>query len=160
MLIRQACAKDAPQLLALMRELAAFEDYLTDFAVDEAALHRCAFGPEAQCRIFVAEAADALLGYAVALSIPFTYDLRPTVRLKELYVRPGQRSQGLGHQLLVSVAQWAMQQGAGRLHWDVLTGNARAESFYRRLGGRPVQKWIAYEMNDAELRQLAASQHA
>ena len=156
MLIRQACAADVPQLLRLMRQLAAFEDYLADFAVDEAALHRRAFGPTVQCQVFVAEtAAGELRGYAVALLVPFTVDLRPTVRLKELYVMAPWRSQALGRQLLGTLAQWALEQGAGRLHWDVLAGNARAESFYQRLGGRPVQKWIAYEMDDAELQTLA-----
>lgn len=155
MLIRQACPTDVPQLLALMRELAAFEDYLADFAVDEDALHRRAFGATAQCRIFVAEAAGELLGYAVGLSLPFTYDLRPTVRLKELYVTPSWRSQNLGQRLLAALAQWALKQGAGRLHWDVLAGNSRAEAFYQRLGGRPVEKWIAYEMDDATLQALA-----
>ena len=155
MLIRQACPADVPQLLALMRELAAFEDYLADFAVDEDALHRRAFGTTAQCRIFVVEAAGELRGYAVGLLLPFTYDLRPTVRLKELYVTPSWRSQNLGQRLLAALAQWALKQGAGRLHWDVLAGNSRAEAFYRRLGGRPVEKWIAYEMDDATLQALA-----
>ena len=155
MLIRQACAADVPQLLALMRELTAFEDYLTQFAVDEQALRQRAFGPAAQCQAFIAEAEGELLGYALALLIPFTYDLRPTARLKELYVRPARRSSGLGRQLLVELANWAIEQGAGRLHWDVLAGNSRAESFYQRLGGRPVQKWIAYEMDDAALQRLA-----
>ncbi|MDH0141468.1 GNAT family N-acetyltransferase [Aquipseudomonas alcaligenes] len=155
MLIRQACAADVPQLLALMRELAAFEDYLAQFAVDEQALRQRAFGPAAQCQVYVAEAEGELLGYALALLIPFTYDLRPTARLKELHVRPAQRSSGLGRQSLVELANWAIEQGAGRLHWAVLSGNARAESFYQRLGGRPVQKWIAYEMDDAALQRLA-----
>jgi diamine N-acetyltransferase len=155
MLIRQACVADVPMLLALMRELAAFEDYLTEFAVDEQALRQRAFDPAAQCQAFVAEAEGELLGYALVLLIPFTYDLRPTARLKELYVRPARRSSGLGRQLLVELAHWAIEQGAGRLHWDVLAGNSRAESFYQRLGGRPVQKWIAYEMDDAALQRLA-----
>lgn len=155
MLIRQACVADVPQLLELMRELATFEDYLADFAVDENALLQRAFGPTAQCQVFVAESEAALLGYAVALLIPFTYDLRPTVRLKELYVCPGQRSQGLGQRLLAELASWAVRQGAGRLHWDVLAGNSQAEAFYQRLGGRPVEKWIAYEMDDATLQTLA-----
>ena len=155
MLIRQACPGDVPQLVALMRGLATFEDYLADFAVNEDALHRRAFGATAQCRIFVAEAAGELRGYAVALLVPFTYDLRPTVRLKELYVRPNQRSRRLGQRLLAELADWAVQQGAGRLHWDVLAGNSRAETFYQRLGGRRVEKWIAYEMGDAALQALA-----
>jgi GNAT superfamily N-acetyltransferase len=153
-LVRPARTTDVPQLLVLMRELAAFEDYLTSFAVDEQALYRRAFGGEAQCQIFVVERETALLGYAVALSIPFTHDLRPTVRLKELYVQEGRRSHGLGRELLAAVANWALARGAGRLHWDVLAGNRRAEAFYRRQGGRPVSKWIAYEMDDAALRLL------
>ena len=153
--VRAAGLADVPMLLTLMRELAAFEDYLAQFAVDEQALRQRAFGPAAQCQVFVAEAEGELLGYALALLIPFTYDLQPTTRLKELYVRPTRRSSGLGRQLLVELAHWARGQGAGRLHWDVLAGNARAESFYQRLGGRPVQKWIAYEMDDAALQRLA-----
>ncbi|WP_256625639.1 GNAT family N-acetyltransferase [Pseudomonas sp. LPB0260] len=152
--MRRARPADAPQLLGLMRELAAFEDYLTSFAVDEPALKRRAFGDEAQCQIFVVEREAALLGYAVALTIPFTHDLRPTVRLKELYVKEGQRAQGLGRKLLGAVANWSLTEGAGRLHWDVLAGNRRAQAFYRRQGGRPVSKWLAYEMDDAALRLL------
>jgi GNAT superfamily N-acetyltransferase len=152
--VRPAQPVDVPQLLGLMRELAAFEDYLTSFAVDEAALQRRAFGDEAQCQIFVAERETTLLGYAVALSIPFTHDLRPTVRLKELYVQEGQRCHGLGRELLAAVANWALARGAGRLHWDVLAGNRRAENFYRRQGGRPVSKWLAYEMAEPALRLL------
>lgn len=70
--VREARAEDVPALLPLMRELARFEDYLKDFAVDEAQLLARAFGREPQCRVFVAEAAGTLLGYAVALEIAFT----------------------------------------------------------------------------------------
>ncbi len=152
---RTAREQDIPALLELMRELAAFEDYLTDFKVDAKALRERVFGPNPQCQVFVAEAGRTLLGYAVALLIPFTYDLRPTCRLKELYLQPGHRSQGLGQGLLSSVASWALSQGAGRLQWDVLADNSRAEAFYQRLGGRPVSKWLAYEMPQQAMQQLA-----
>lgn len=155
MLIRAAFEADVPQLLVLMRELADFEDYLAEFAVDEGALLRNAFGPAAQCQVFVAESQGTLLGYAVAQLIAFTYDLRPTARLKELYVATPWRSRNLGRQLLSVLARWALEHGAGRLHWDVLNGNLRAEAFYHRLGGRPVRKWLAYEMDDATLQSLA-----
>lgn len=152
--IRAAAPEDVPQLLELMRALAAFEGYLDEFAVDADALRQRAFGPAAQCQVFVAES-DDLLGYAVVLSIPFTYDLRPTVRLKELYVVENGRHQGIGERLMQRVASWARDQGAGRLLWDVLAGNDAAERFYRRLGGRRVRKWIAYEMDLPALGRLA-----
>ncbi|MGF0333654.1 N-acetyltransferase family protein [Ectopseudomonas toyotomiensis] len=153
--VREARAEDVPALLPLMRELARFEDYLEDFAVDEVQLTARAFAAEPQCRIFVAEASDRLLGYAVTQELTFTYDLRPTVRLKELYVAPDARCQRLGEQLLAAVARWAKARGAGRLKWDVLAGNQKAERFYQRLGGHPDAKWIAYTMDHSAMTALA-----
>lgn len=157
MLTRPAREAEAAQLLVLMRELAAFEDYLQDFAVNEDALLQRAFSPAPECQVFVTEADGELQGYAVGLLVPYTYDLRPTARLKELYVREQQRGAGVGRELLAAVARWALAQGAGRLHWDVLTGNTRAEAFYRQLGGRPVEKWTAYAMDDKALAALATA---
>ena len=138
-----------------MRELAAFEGYLDEFALDEPALLERAFGPQAQCQVFVTESAGGLCGYAVVLEIAFTYDLRPRGVLKELYVLPRARGTGLGATLLREVARWTAGRGAGRLSWTVLKGNRRAESFYQGLGGRPDSKWIAYEMDAAHLATLA-----
>ena len=151
--IREARQDDVPAVLELMRALAAFEGYLDDFAVDADALLARAFGTAAQCQVFVAER-ETLCGYAVVQTLAFTFDLRPSVRLKELYVVPAQRNGGVGEERLRRVAHWALEQGAGRLLWDVLAGNDAAERFYRRLGGRPDSKWIAYGMDERALRRL------
>ena len=141
----------------MMRGLAEFERYLEEFAVSEPDLEERAFGPGPQCRITVAEdrATGVLVGYAVTVSTPFTYDLKPTVTLKELYVCEPARSRGVGRALLQAVAAEAVEAGAGRLEWDVLAGNRRAEAFYRSLGGRRVRKWIPYSMDARALRELA-----
>jgi GNAT superfamily N-acetyltransferase len=141
-----------------MRGLAAFEKYLDAFAVTESQLARRAFGRNPQCRITVAEdpTSKALLGYAVTVATPFTYDLAPTVTLKELFVRKASRSRGVGEALFRAVASQALQAGAGRLKWDVLAGNLGAERFYRALGGRRVRKWIPYAMDVEGLSSLVA----
>lgn len=153
--IRDATVADLPQVLKLMQALAIFEGYIEAFAVDIEALRARAFGPNAQCHIQVAEAAGILQGYAVTLLIAFTYDLRPTLVLKELYVNPAYRSAGVGAQLLKAIAGRALIRGAGRLHWDVLAGNNRAEQFYQHHGGKAVEKWVAYEMDASNLHRLA-----
>jgi GNAT superfamily N-acetyltransferase len=157
--IRPARRKDLRQLLVLMRGLAAFEKYLDAFAVTERELARRAFGRSRQCRITVAEdpASKAILGYAVTVETPFTYDLKPTWTLKELFVRKDSRSGGVGEALLRAVAAQAVAAGAGRLKWDVLSGNRRAEKFYRSLGARRVTKWIPWGM---DARQLAVLRRA
>lgn len=155
--VRAAEQSGVPALLAMMRELAGFEDYLDDFRIDEQALLSRAFGPDAQCEVLVADGGGHLAGYAVVLAIPFTFDLRPTLLLKELYVREGHRRAGLGQALMQGVALLAQRKGAGRLKWDVLRGNARAQAFYTRLGGKPDDKWVAYQMDRQALDRLVAS---
>lgn len=158
--VRPATVADVPLLLELMRALAVFEGYIDEFRVDEPALLARAFGANPQCQVFVAEQQGQLLGYAVVLEIAFTFDLRPTLLLKELYVAEGRRGSGLGEALLQQVARFALSIDAGRLKWDVLTGNGRAEAFYQRLGGKPERKWMGYRMDVPELEQLALASDA
>ena len=156
--VRRAEKRDTPRLLRLMRELARFERYLGAFAVTERDLHERAFGRNPQCRILVAEdvatAAENPVGCAVTLETRFTYDLKPTITLKELYVCEESRGRGVGRALLRAVAAAAVEAGAGRIEWKVLAGNRRAEAFYRSLGGRRVSKWIPYIMEESEMREL------
>ena len=156
--VRRAEKRDAPRLLRLMRELARFERYLDAFAVTERDLHERAFGRHPQCGILVAEDAGAPsgdpVGYAVTFETRFTYDLKPTITLKELYVGEEARGRGIGRALLRAVAANAVAAGAGRLEWRVLAGNRRAEAFYRSLGGRRVRKWIPYVMEERAMRRL------
>ncbi|GLK88527.1 GNAT family N-acetyltransferase [Pseudomonas turukhanskensis] len=153
--VRAALPADVPALLELMRALAVFEDYIEAFRLDERELMARAFGDNPQCQLFVAAGCGKLAGYAVLLEIPFTFDLRPTLVLKELYIAEAFRGEGLGKALMQKVAQWGTARHAGRLKWDVLAGNNNAEAFYQRLGGRPDSKWRAYQMDDRALQRLA-----
>lgn len=140
--IRLAVPADVALLLPMMRQLAAFEGYLHQFAVCESDLLARAFGPGAQCTIIVAEtAADALCGYAVYLVQPVTYDLRPTLTLKELFVADGRRGQGVAMALLQRLATDGRSLGAGRIDWLVLPSNDAAKRLYRRFGGSVDSDW-------------------
>jgi len=87
-------------------------------------------------RAFVADcAAGGLSGYAVVQEIPFTFDLRPTLVLKELFVAAADRSRGVGTALMEAVIAYARRRGCGRLRWLVLPGNDAAKRFYERFGG-------------------------
>jgi GNAT superfamily N-acetyltransferase len=142
-----------------MRGLARFEGYLEGFAVTRPELGRRAFGLNPECAIDVAEdvASGKILGYAVILTTPYTYDLKPTLTLKELYVEQDARGRGVGKALMRAVAVRALALSAGRLKWDVLPGNERAEAFYQSLGGRRVDNWIPYAMDASALRDLGQS---
>jgi GNAT superfamily N-acetyltransferase len=142
--IRPAVAADAAPLLALMRALARFEGYDAGFAVREADLLARGLAPAGapEFTAFVAEdGRGALAGYAVVLEIAFTFDLAPTLVLKELFVDADSRARGIGAALLARVRAHALARGCRRLEWRVLPGNARAQAFYRRAGGAPDRAW-------------------
>jgi len=153
--IRAALPGDVPALLEQMRSLAQFERYINDFNVDEQALLTRAFGPDRQCHIFVAECHDSIVGYAVMIVIRFTFDLKSSLVLKEFFVDGASRGKGVGSALFRYVAAWALAEGAGRLKWDVMVGNHKAEAFYQKHGGAPDAQWIPYVMNEDALQKAA-----
>lgn len=149
MKVRRATAHDVVPLLASMHALAVFEGYVADFRVtaDDLLVRGLASKGAKQFIALVAEdAAGALCGHAVLLLTPFTYDLRPTVVLKELYVDARHRRQGVADALLAAVHAEAQAIGAGRIRWLVLPGNEPAKQLYRRWGGAPDTAWESWEM--------------
>lgn len=145
--VRPACASDASQLLVLMRELASFEGYIGQFCVSEDDLleRGLSGGPGQQFTALVADTGKGQLpGYALVYTVPYTFDLRPSLMLKELYVHESARGLGIGQALMAAVLNLAKQLGCARLKWDVLPGNTRAQAFYRSLGGAPDKDWEAW----------------
>lgn len=146
--IRQWAAADAPQLHRLMHKLAVFEGYDAEFRVTEQALRQQGLGPNPSFTAFVAECQTTrqLVGMAVVYPITWTFDLQPTLVLKELYVDDASRGRGIGEALLTAVKNHATTIGASRINWTVLAGNHRAEEFYRQQGGQPDEKWIPWTL--------------
>lgn len=87
--------------------------------------------------MLVAEREGVIVGIAVHYLIPWTYDLKPVVWLKELYVTEAARGMGVGHALVEQLRQHAIGFGASAIKWTVLKSNIPAKAFYRSLGGQP-----------------------
>ena len=141
-MIRKAIASDVPQLLVLMRKLAAFEGYVDRFAVTEGdLLERGFLSNKPEFVAWVASAPNELQAYALAYSIPFTFDLRPTVVLKELFVDESARSRELGSDLFQAMIRYARAIDARLIRWQVLPSNEAAKRFYKKIGGEPDLSW-------------------
>lgn len=158
--LREAGPHDAAQLLAMMHALAVFEGYADAFQVAEQDLLErglACSGTDRDFGCLVAQAsADApLAGYAVWVLTRFTFDLKPTLVLKELWVQPAHRRRGLGEQLFDAVRAQAAAIGAARLQWLVLPGNAAAQRMYARCGGRRDTRWEHWELPPEALRRPA-----
>lgn len=62
----------------------------------------------------------------------------PICWVGDVVVDPSHRHQGLGQRLMQSIESWARERGASTVELMVHTGNAAAESLYRREGYRAV----------------------
>jgi GNAT superfamily N-acetyltransferase len=64
--------------------------------------------------------------------------------LEELYVTPSIRSRGIGTALVTAVLERAREAGIVAIDLEIEAGHSRAESLYRRLGFRPLERsrWV------------------
>lgn len=153
---------DVPELIELMRGLARFEGYIDDFRVTEQDLVEHGLGNPRRFEAFVAQASGAgpLLGMSVVYLIPWTFDLRPTMVLKELFVADTARGRGVGEALMRHVAKRAAELDCPRLVWNVLHSNDRARAFYRGLGAARDRIWQGWVLDESGLRALSMSTFA
>ena len=157
--VRRAVESDIPALLTLMRRLAEFEGYDSEFAVTAETLLTQGF--TRQPPDFYAVVADeagttsGLLGMLVYYLIPFTFRARPTLLVKELYVADYARGLGAGEALMRAAAKAAISHGCATIKWQVADWNTSARAFYERLGGKADPVWVDYALSEPALRELA-----
>jgi GNAT superfamily N-acetyltransferase len=146
-LIRPATPDDVPVILALVRELAAYERAPEMVVATESDLHESMFGGGAMAYCHVAELDDQVVGFALWFLNFSTWVGRPGIYLEDLYVRPRTRGHGLGKALLTALIDLARDRGYGRVEWSVLDWNESAQGFYRALGAAPNDGWTTWRIS-------------
>jgi GNAT superfamily N-acetyltransferase len=154
--IRTAAAADLPQIAALIRELADYEQFAHEVRFDEATLGEKLFGERPYAEVLIGEVDGEAQGFALFFHNFSTFEGRPGIYLEDLFVRPAARGKGLGKALLAELARIAVERGCARLEWWVLDWNAPAIGFYKSLGARPMDEWTVMRVDGAALATLAA----
>ena len=153
LVVRPARPDDCAAILAMMRELARFEGYESEFRVTAKALHDGLFR-QRQFHVLTASREGALVGLLTYYFLPFTYDLSPWIYIKELYVDKNHRSQGVGRALMKQVAAICRENGGSKIRWDVLSDNDTAKIFYLSLGAACEQRWALFSLDKNRLTNL------
>jgi GNAT superfamily N-acetyltransferase len=154
-LISPADASDVPAILALIRELAAYESEAVTTTEED--LLRDGFGQQPLFHVLLARAAGEPVGFAFYAFTYSTYRGAPVLFLEDLYVRPDHRRQGIGLALMKALASEAMQRGCSRFAWEVLDWNERAIAFYTSLGAEPKRERLMTWLSGEPLRKLAST---
>ena len=155
--IREADVGDAATIVALIRELASYEDLLDQVRMTEADVVRDGFGARPHFEALIAEVDGTPAGFALFFHNYSTFEGRPGIYVEDVYVRERARGLGLGRKLMARLAAMALERGCRRLDLWVLHWNP-ARAFYHRLGFRHMGDWLPYRLDGEALARLAADE--
>ena len=153
--IRPVIAADVASIHAMILELAEFENLSREVQSNGDDLHRALFGERPVAESLVACAGDEVIGFAIFFTHYSTFTGKPGIYLEDLFVRPQFRSRGIGKQLLVRVAQTAVERGCARYEWSVLDWNENATRFYESCGAKMQGDWRRMRVSGDALTRLA-----
>lgn len=153
--IRSATAKDAALIMHYITELAVYEKLEHEVVATETDIRDSLFGDDSVSHAVICKIDNEPVGFAIYFFNYSTWLGKNGLYLEDLYVSPKHRGQGAGKALLKHLAQIAVAKGCGRFEWSVLDWNELAINFYRSLGAKPQDEWVAYRLTGQALKDLA-----
>jgi len=153
--IRHATPADLAEVLAFIRELAAYERLAEHVQASESDLAAALFGARPFAEVVFACLDGAPVGFALFFHNFSTFLGKPGIYLEDLFVRPAARGRGVGRCLLSWLARTTLERGCARLDWAVLDWNAPAIGFYRSVGAVAQDEWTTMRVAGAALERLA-----
>ena len=171
-------AKDVPEILAMIHELAGFENASSSVeATQESLLKTLSFPSKPLAKklsdftpgfartflILAAHPSDpkatklSVAGMALFFTNYSTWRGAPGVYLEDLFVRPDFRRRGYANALLKALAAETLHLGGKRLEWACLKWNEGALKFYEGLGAERMDEWVGLRVDGAALEKLAKS---
>ncbi len=156
---RYAEKKDTALLLAMIRELAAYEKMENEVVATEEILNEWVFEKKKAEVLFVMEEGKEV-GFALFFHNFSTFLGRAGLYLEDLYVKPEYRGRGYGKGLIRELARIAVERGCGRLEWCCLDWNTPSIDFYLSLGATPMNDWTTYRLAGETLRAVAENETA
>ena len=154
MQIREATKDDAREIIAMIRELAAYEKMSERVKIEERTFCEHLF-ERSLAGALVAHEGDAAAGYAIYFYSFSTFLGRAGVYLEDLYVRPEFRGRGAGLAMVGHLAQICEREGYGRLEWECLDWNEPSIKFYESLGAKRQSGWLKFRMTADEIKKIA-----
>jgi GNAT superfamily N-acetyltransferase len=151
-IIRQGLKADLPQVLNLIKELAAYEKAPAEVAVTLEEMERDGFGEHPIFRYFVAETEDKIVGLSLYY-IKYSTWKGKCVFLEDIIVTESFRKSGIGKKLFDKVVEVAKQMKVRRMEWQVLEWNEPAIKFYEKLNSHFNAEWVNCKLTEKQINE-------
>ena len=155
--IRPAQPSDVAHIYGMIVELAVFEKLEHLVVATEAMLHEGLFGAHPACEAIIGEENGEVVTFALFFHNFSTFLTKKGLYLEDLYVKQAHRGKGFGKQMLVKLAQLAVERNCGRFEWSVLDWNTPSIGFYQSLGAKLMDEWTVMRVDGDALTKLAGS---
>ena len=156
MKIKNATPENVPQIIALMREFAEYENLLEFFEATEERLETALFGDGKVAEAILAFDGETPLAYAVFFPNFATFRGQRGIYLEDIFITKDARGMGLGEMMLKHIAKLAKARGFERIDFQVLEWNTPAIGFYEKLGAIRDDEERHFKFTDAAFQNLAA----
>jgi GNAT superfamily N-acetyltransferase len=156
-ILREARPGDEPAIMALIKELAAFEHEPYAVRGDTSMLARTLFGRNPAVYAHVVEVDGRLAAAAVWFINYSTWTGRHGIYLEDIIVHEPDRGHGYGRALIEELARIAQSRGYGRMEWAALNWNRKAIDFYEGRGAQAMTDWTSFRLEEAAIARLARS---
>lgn len=139
--IRKAEATDCPQMLELVKELAAYERAPDEVTVSIEEFVGAGFGPSPVWEAFVAEWDGRIVGISLFYIRYSTWKGR-RLYLEDIIVTENMRGQGIGRLLFDETLKLCKDRKYSGMVWQVLEWNEPAINFYQKYGATFDNEWM------------------
>jgi GNAT superfamily N-acetyltransferase len=151
--IREGTPEDVPQVLAFIREMAAFEKI--PVSATEESLRVAFFGEKPAAQVLLVELDGKPVAYA---NYFFTFSSmlgKRGIWLDDIWVSPEYRGMKIGQAVMAYVADVAVKNDCGRFEWSVLDWNENAIQFYIKLGANVMPEWRICRLEGEKITPVA-----
>ncbi len=153
--IHRATAKDAGEILRMIRELADYEGLLSEVRATEEDILRDGFGDNPRFSCLLARLDGEVVGFALYFHNYSTFEGRAGLYVEDLFVAERARGFGVGRALLARLAEIAAENSSPRIDLSVLHWNP-ARQFYNTLGFQQLEDWQPFRLSGEALAHLAS----
>ncbi len=151
--IRTAEKRDVPGMLALIKELAAYEKAPREVTNTLERMEEDGFAGHPSFFSHVAELDGSIIGVAVYYKAYSTWKGN-YIYLDDIIITEKHRGKGIGKKLFDAVGAFAKGCNANLLRWHVLEWNEPAINFYRKYNAVLDPEWITCKLSEEQLEQL------
>lgn len=153
-IIKEATKDDLKGILALVKELAEYENLLDYMNCDESAYQRAIFEKN-YAKALVLEYEGQMIGYGLYFYTFSSFLGCGGLWLEDLYIRPKFRKMGFGKAVFKYLGEICKKEHLGRLEWVCLHENRLGKDFYAKLKAKDMNdKWIMYRLEGKSLDDL------